>query len=125
ERAELARRTPPGQREGDLAAGIRFLRQQPYVRGDRVGAIGWCMGGSFAFRLALEDSLLQAAILHYPTEDDVRAAPSKTCVAPDGGYAEARFARAERAGAPGRLKRRLSFTPRRRRAPAQRQSAFC
>lgn len=67
ERVELARLTPPGQRERDLAAGLRFLRQQPFVRGDRIGVIGYCMGGSFAFQSAVDDSQFEAMILHYPT----------------------------------------------------------
>jgi carboxymethylenebutenolidase len=47
------------------------------VRKDRIGAIGWCMGGRFALALATEIPSLAAAVAYYgapPTEPAAIAA---------------------------------------------------
>src|SRR5512134_1695673 len=38
---------PPDQALGDLKAAFAFLQARPDVKKDRIGAIGWCMGGRY------------------------------------------------------------------------------
>ena len=49
----------------DLKAAIAFLKARKDVRGNRVGAIGWCMGGKYALKLATEEPSLAAAVAYY------------------------------------------------------------
>lgn len=48
-----------------MKAAEAFLRSDPRVRATKVGAIGWCFGGSQALQLALNDPDLAAAVLYY------------------------------------------------------------
>ncbi len=64
----------------DLTASLDFLRQQTVVDPARVGAIGFCMGGSYALQLACVDKELRAASVFYgqnprPLEAVARACP--------------------------------------------------
>lgn len=61
----LLRRIPTGGAQRELLAGLAFLRAQPNVSRDRLGSIGWCMGGTWAFRLASLDPLLKVAVVRY------------------------------------------------------------
>ena len=49
----------------DLHAAFAFLQSQPSVRPDRIGSIGWCMGGGFSLDLALSEPTLAAAVINY------------------------------------------------------------
>jgi carboxymethylenebutenolidase len=49
----------------DLQASIEYLKAQPFVRGDRLGVTGFCMGGSFALLLACRSPELRAAVPFY------------------------------------------------------------
>jgi carboxymethylenebutenolidase len=49
----------------DLQAALAFLKSRKDVRGNRVGAIGWCMGGKYALKLATEEPELAAAAAYY------------------------------------------------------------
>jgi carboxymethylenebutenolidase len=40
----------------ELSQALDWLKQQPGVRGDRLGTIGFCMGGTFVLNLAAERS---------------------------------------------------------------------
>ena len=62
---ELMRGVPEDRAKRDLLAATDYLRQQKNVRPDKVGAIGWCMGGGYAAMLALNDPKLAAASIHY------------------------------------------------------------
>ena len=42
---ELMRGVPDDRANRDLEAAFNFLQSQPNVKKDRIGAIGWCMGG--------------------------------------------------------------------------------
>ena len=55
-----------------LAAAAAFLRSRGDVRGHAVGTIGWCMGGMYAIRLAVEDPAIRAVVMYYgaPVTDD-------------------------------------------------------
>jgi carboxymethylenebutenolidase len=49
----------------DLKAAVAFLKARKDVRGDRIGSIGWCMGGKFSLLLAAEEPSLAAAVAYY------------------------------------------------------------
>jgi carboxymethylenebutenolidase len=49
----------------DLKAATGYLRSRPDVKGDRIGVIGWCMGGRYALLLATEDPKLAAVVAYY------------------------------------------------------------
>jgi carboxymethylenebutenolidase len=49
----------------DLHAAFEYLSSQPNVKKDRVGAIGWCMGGGLALNMALHEPALVADVINY------------------------------------------------------------
>jgi len=49
----------------DLLAAANYLRTLKTVLPNRVGAIGWCMGGGFVLQLAIADPLLAAGVIYY------------------------------------------------------------
>jgi carboxymethylenebutenolidase len=67
EAREIVRNVPAVRRERDLQAAFQFLLTRPDVIKDHIGAIGWCMGGSSAIRLASLEPALKVAVAHYPT----------------------------------------------------------
>jgi carboxymethylenebutenolidase len=60
---------PPDRAKRDLEAAFNFLASQPSVKKDRIGAIGWCMGGGYALGLALEEPRLAADVINYGVFD--------------------------------------------------------
>jgi carboxymethylenebutenolidase len=62
---ELMRGVPQDRSVRDLLAASNYLRSQKNVAADRVGAIGWCMGGGYAFQLAVNDPKLRAVVINY------------------------------------------------------------
>ncbi len=62
---ELMRGVPDDRAKRDLLAATAYLRSQKNVKPDKVGTIGWCMGGGYANTLALSDPKLAAASIHY------------------------------------------------------------
>lgn len=62
---ELMRGVPDDRANRDLLAAATFLRSLPNVDADRVGDIGWCMGGGYALNLALTDPKLKVAVINY------------------------------------------------------------
>src|SRR5262249_52863976 len=51
----------------DLKSGVAYLQGRPDVRKDRIGVIGWCMGGMYSLALATEQRGLAAAVAYYGT----------------------------------------------------------
>jgi carboxymethylenebutenolidase len=49
----------------DMAAAISYLQQQPYVRADRIGVTGFCMGGRITFLTACRNPAVKAAVPFY------------------------------------------------------------
>src|SRR5688572_26747813 len=49
----------------DLKAAFTYLRGRPDVKKDRIGSIGWCMGGRYSLALATEEPRLAAAVAYY------------------------------------------------------------
>lgn len=62
---EIMRGVPDDRAARDLLAAANFLRSQPNVDANRVGDIGWCMGGGYALDLALTDPKLKVAVINY------------------------------------------------------------
>jgi carboxymethylenebutenolidase len=62
---ELMRGVPNDRANRDLQAAFEFLQSQPNVRKNRIGAIGWCMGGGYALDVALDEPTLAADVINY------------------------------------------------------------
>jgi carboxymethylenebutenolidase len=62
---ELMRGVPDDRADRDLHAAVEFLKAQPDVKKDRIGAIGWCMGGGYSLDVALQEPTLAADVIHY------------------------------------------------------------
>jgi len=62
---ELMRGVPEDRAKRDLRAAFEFLQSQPNVKKDRIGAIGWCMGGGYALDVALQEPTLAADVINY------------------------------------------------------------
>ena len=62
---ELMRGVPNDRSTKDLLAASSYLRSLKNVKPDKVGAIGWCMGGGYALDLAINDPKLAAAVINY------------------------------------------------------------
>ena len=62
---ELSRGLPEDRAKRDLHAAFEYLVAQPNVKRDRIGAIGWCMGGGYALDVALQELTLAAAVINY------------------------------------------------------------
>ena len=62
---ELMRGMPEDRAKRDLRAAYQFLSQQRNVKKNRIGAIGWCMGGGFSLDVALMEPRLAADVINY------------------------------------------------------------
>ena len=58
-------RTRPEERREDLLSALLTIRDQRYVRADRLGAIGFCAGGGTVFDFAVNTDQLGAAVVFY------------------------------------------------------------
>lgn len=68
---ELSRGLPRDRAMRDLRAAVDYLAKRDDVRKDRIGCIGWCMGGGYAIELALADPRMVACVVaygHVPSE---------------------------------------------------------
>ena len=62
---ELMRGVPEDRAVRDLKAAYSYLASQPNVKNNRIGAIGWCMGGGYSRDTALAEPDLAAAVINY------------------------------------------------------------
>jgi len=62
---EIMRGVPEDRAKRDLHAAFEFLASQPNVKKDRIGSIGWCMGGGYALDVALQEPTLAATVINY------------------------------------------------------------
>jgi len=62
---ELMRGVPEDRATKDLLAASSYLRSLKNVNPNKVGSIGWCMGGGYSLDLALSDPKLAAAVINY------------------------------------------------------------
>jgi carboxymethylenebutenolidase len=74
EAAKLTKALPKDRGLRDVQVGLNFLVTRPNVQKDRVGVIGWSLGGRYAFQLALIDDRIKACVICYGTVTDL---PSK------------------------------------------------
>lgn len=49
----------------DLRAAVAYLKTVKGVSPDRIGALGWCMGGGFVLQLAIAEPALSAGVIYY------------------------------------------------------------
>ncbi len=79
---QLMMGTPRERVMGDLKAAFAHLQSMPNVRKDRIGAIGWCMGGGYALELATVEPKLAAVVAYYglPPTDPAKIAAIKAPV---------------------------------------------
>jgi carboxymethylenebutenolidase len=62
---ELMRGVPEDRASRDLRAAFDYLASQPNVKKDRIGSIGWCMGGGYSLRVAILEPTLAADVINY------------------------------------------------------------
>ena len=76
----------PDRAMRDLEAAFATLQARPDVRKDRIGAIGWCMGGRYSLALATEEPGLAATVAYYGAPPTDAAAIGKIKSAVLGNY---------------------------------------
>jgi carboxymethylenebutenolidase len=62
---ELMRGLPEDRVKRDLHGAFEFLESLPNVKKNRIGAIGWCMGGGLSLDVALQEPNLAADVINY------------------------------------------------------------
>lgn len=62
---ELMRALPQDRGVGYLRSAVAYLKTLKTVDPNRIGAVGWCMGGSFAMQLAVAEPSLKAVAINY------------------------------------------------------------
>jgi carboxymethylenebutenolidase len=62
---EIMRGVPEDRAKRDLHAAVEFLKSQATVKLDRIGSIGWCMGGGYSLDVALQEPTLAATVINY------------------------------------------------------------
>ena len=60
----------------DGNAGVRYLQSLPYVQRERVGAMGFCFGGSIVWRMAVSNPDLGAAVPFYGSSPPLEEVPN-------------------------------------------------
>ncbi|HUR79219.1 MAG TPA: dienelactone hydrolase family protein [Thermoanaerobaculia bacterium] len=71
---ELMRGLPPSRGVADLKAAVDYLSSRADVDPQRIGVIGWCMGGGYALSLATSDPRPKATVINYGhLETDAKA----------------------------------------------------
>jgi carboxymethylenebutenolidase len=62
---QLAKGLPQDRALRDLKAAVDTLASRDTVQKDRIGSIGWCMGGGYSLQLALADDRIKACVMCY------------------------------------------------------------
>jgi carboxymethylenebutenolidase len=62
---ERLERMPDLPAQQDVNAAVEYLRAHPRVQGDRIGTIGFCMGGTWALQMAALRDDLRAGVCLY------------------------------------------------------------
>lgn len=62
---ELSRALPQDRGVAYLNSALAYLKTQKFVQSNRIGAVGWCMGGSFAMQFAVAAPSLRAVAINY------------------------------------------------------------
>jgi carboxymethylenebutenolidase len=61
----LMRGLPDDRGIRDLEAAFAYLSLRPDVNAAKIGSIGWCMGGSWSIKLAVDQPKLAACVVNY------------------------------------------------------------
>lgn len=62
---ELMRGMPQDRAIRDLKAAFDYLASRPDVNHDKIGSVGWCMGGGLSLQLAVHEPQLAACAVNY------------------------------------------------------------
>lgn len=62
---ELMRGLPDDRGLKDLQAAFAYLASRPDVNPEKIGSVGWCMGGGWSIKLAEDQPKLAACIVNY------------------------------------------------------------
>src|ERR1700685_3297299 len=62
---EIMRGVPEDRAKRDLHAAFEFLASQSNVKKNRIGTVGWCMGGGYSLDVALDEPTLAADVINY------------------------------------------------------------
>ena len=62
---ELMRGLPEDRATRDLQAAFSYLASRNDVKHDKIGSIGWCMGGGYSLQTALSVPELAACVINY------------------------------------------------------------
>jgi carboxymethylenebutenolidase len=65
EARKLAQSMPRDRAIRDLKAAYNYLAAMPDVEKDKIGSIGWCMGGGLSLQLAIHEPRLAACVVNY------------------------------------------------------------
>ena len=65
EAMKLARSLPRDRAIRDLKAAYDYLAAMPNVEKNKIGSIGWCMGGGYSLQLAIHEPRLAACVIDY------------------------------------------------------------
>lgn len=65
EARKLMQSMPRERAIGDLKAAYDFLAMMPNVNKDKIGSVGWCMGGGLSLQLAIHEPRLAACVVNY------------------------------------------------------------
>jgi carboxymethylenebutenolidase len=73
---ELMRGMPQDRAVRDMKAAFDYLASRSDVDKNKIGSVGWCMGGGLSLQLAIHEPKLAACVVNYgalPTDpDDIR-----------------------------------------------------
>lgn len=62
---KLAQSLPRDRAIRDLKAAYDYLASMPDVERNKIGSIGWCMGGGYSLQLAIHEPRLAACVVNY------------------------------------------------------------
>lgn len=62
---ELMRGMPQDRAVRDLKAAFAFLAARTDVKKEKIGSVGWCMGGGLSLQLAVNEPQLAASVVYY------------------------------------------------------------
>ena len=62
---ELSRGLPEDRAMADLKAAVDYLSRRDDVDPQRIGVIGWCLGGGYALALATQEPRVKATVINY------------------------------------------------------------
>src|SRR5579885_516995 len=69
---QLARGLPHDRALRDLEAAFNYLASRPDVDSNKIGSIGWCMGGVYSMELAIHEPKLAACVVNYGAYPPIR-----------------------------------------------------